>query len=381
MKNFLTTLILLGALQGFIVSGLLLWKRDRRLQDRLLATLLLLMSLASLNLYLMHTGWFESTDTLRLIGSVAPMVIIMPMGPLIWFYIHANLDPNFVLTKKDRWHWYPTIIDLGSQLAAIIFIIGVLTGTIRNNPGPWGQFIDQYDTYADIPRWVSLTIYTWRSLRYIKMVKEQTAPAALKKLPLHWLQQFITLFLVFQGIWLLYLIPYSIPAYSNWLLDNFDWYPVYIPLAILIYWLGIKGYLFSMQQLQQAGRKKTSNQEIPDLLIEQTKMQLRSMMEDEKLYLNQSFNLDLAASHSSLPAKTISAVLNQHLHMNFNDWVNGYRVEAFKEKIRAADLSRLTISAIAAECGFSSQATFQRIFKQSTGLTPTAYLKTLETQP
>ncbi|WP_366940979.1 helix-turn-helix domain-containing protein [uncultured Chitinophaga sp.] len=36
------------------------------------------------------------------------------------------------------------------------------------------------------------------------------------------------------------------------------------------------------------------------------------------------------------------------------------------------------MTGIALECGFSSQATFQRIFKQYTGLTPSEYRKQIQ---
>src|SRR6185369_13295086 len=104
---------------------------------------------------------------------------------------------------------------------------------LKYNPAPWGLFIDDYNVYADTPRWLSLTIYVWLSFRMIRAAGQNTGNEVTTK----WLRQFIIVFLVFQAIWLLYLIPYIIPAYSNKLLDAVDWYPVYIPLAIMIYWL------------------------------------------------------------------------------------------------------------------------------------------------
>ena len=79
---------------------------------------------------------------------------------------------------------------------------------------------------------------------------------------------------------------------------------------------------------------------------------------------------------SMLPLKNeLNAIGN-----NFNQAVKKLhsldRISEFKQKIHNGCLQQLTISAIAMECGFSSQATFQRIFKQSQGMTPSEYLKT-----
>jgi AraC-like DNA-binding protein len=100
-------------------------------------------------------------------------------------------------------------------------------------------------------------------------------------------------------------------------------------------------------------------------------------MKEEKLYLNPELNLAILSKHTSLQQKIISAVLNQHIQKSFNVFVNEYRVEAFKERIRQADRENLTMAGIAAECGFNSQATFQRTFKEITGMSPSDYKKSV----
>jgi AraC-like DNA-binding protein len=372
LVTFFNTVILLGAIQGVIVS-ILLFRRKRHVQSEcLLGFLILLMALASLNLYFYNTGIFDSTVLLRIIAAVVPLVIAMPMGPLTYFYIRSISEPSFILTRKHRLQFYSGFIDIVPQLTAIIFIAGVYLRLLNENPYPWGLFIDEYNKYADIPRWLSMTIYVWLSYTYINKEKEKGSTADPQKLAkLKWLQLFITVFLVFQAIWFIYLIPYVIPAYSNKLLDLVDWYPVYIPLAIMIYWLGIKGYIYTYTIPDPKKRSMT----LPDNIVRDTTALLRKTMEVNKAYLNPALNLDLVAAETGIPVKTISGVLNQHLNQSFTEWVNGYRIGEFKQRVRQGQLEQLTISAIASECGFNSQATFQRIFKQYTGMTPSEYLK------
>jgi AraC-like DNA-binding protein len=379
LTGFLTTIILLGAIQGFIVS-ILLWRNKRNApSNRLLSMLILLMALASSNIYFMHTGLFHTTTTLRVIAAVVPLIFIMPMGPLIYFYIQSCLDPAFTLTRKQAIHFYPVIIDIIPQLTAIIYLLGVWSGVFKVSKQPWGYFLDTYDVYSDIPRWVSLTVYIWLSARYIAARKAKSQAEDQAQINrFRWMQQFVYVFLGFQLIWLLYLVPYVIPRYTDWLLNTVDWYPVYIPMAIIIYWLGIKGYLVAQTASDNPEKKrKTFAADMPADTVQQTTGLLTKAMEQDKLYLNPALNLDLLSGHTGLPQKTISAVLNQHLGKSFNEWINEYRVAAFKQKIRQADMQHFTISGIAAECGFNSQATFQRIFKQSVGMTPSQYQKSL----
>ncbi|HEX6427735.1 MAG TPA: helix-turn-helix domain-containing protein [Niastella sp.] len=333
-----------------------------------MAKLIFLMSLASLNLYLNEVGFFTINGLTSTLNALLPMIMVMPMGPLIYFYILSSLEPEFKLSKKHRLHFLPIIIDLVPSITVIVFVAGVYLGVIRPYAKPWGIFIDNYNTYADIPRWMSITFYLWLAVRHLRTLK--TNSHAVFK----WMQQFVYIFLAFQFIWLLYLVPYVIPRYTDFMLDTFKWYPVYIPLAVLIYWLGIKGYLISYQQ----GITK-KNGSIPASLssaaINETVSLLKKSMEEDKIYLDPNLNLNLLALHTGITQKTISAVLNQHLQKSFNEFVNQYRVDAVKTKLLLPETANLTIAGIASACGFNSQATFQRTFKDLTGMSPSEFRK------
>jgi AraC-like DNA-binding protein len=375
VTGFLNTIILLGTLQGLILCILLFRRTVNKRSNRMLAFLILLLSMASLNLYCIHNHLLESNFILRFISWVVPLIIVMPMGPLIYFYIQSMLNPSFRLARRHRLQFLAGIIDIVPQLTTIIFITGVYMKVIKYDPEPWGLFIDRYNMYSDIPRWLSLTIYVLLSFKFLR--KEKTTDGNTDKEAIRkWLQLFITIFLAFQLIWFIFLIPYIHPAYSDWLLNKFDWYPIYIPVAVMIYWLGLKGYSVSLA-VNTEKVKKTISRDITKEGVTQIMSLLQQSMKDDKLYLNPELNLEAVAKHTGIVAKMISTVLNQHQQTSFNEWVNAYRIGEFKLRIRNGCLEQLTISALAMECGFNSQATFQRIFKQSEGVTPSAYLKTI----
>jgi AraC-like DNA-binding protein len=66
--------------------------------------------------------------------------------------------------------------------------------------------------------------------------------------------------------------------------------------------------------------------------------------------------------------------LNNHLNKSFNEFVNEYRIEEVKKRLVEKGNEHLTISGIALDCGFNSQATFQRAFKHVTGVSPKEYV-------
>ena len=369
-KGILQTIILLGAVQGFILSSLLFFSSTNRRSNRLLAGLIFLIALASLRLYGLEKNWFHQSLLSSIIDAFVPMIVVMPVGPLLFFYVKASLNPQFELTKKDRLHFCTIIIDLVPQLTAAIYVIGVFILHLWNNPSPWGLFIDTYNVYSDIPRWFSLSLYLWFTARYLTTMKNVVQhQSGLFK----WLRQFVLVFGIFQLIWFLFLIPYVIPRYSNKLMDVAGWYPIYVPLAILIYWLGIKGYLISHHSMPFL-RNTGSTTVLPVEVAEEAVVVLTKAMETDKLYLDPNLTVSVLASHTNLTPKSISVVLNQHLNKNFNEFVNEYRVQAITEKMQLEEFRHLTIAGLAYECGFNSLSTFQRAFKTIMGVTPKEYL-------
>jgi hypothetical protein len=167
MSPFFEMLILLGAVQGFIISAMLFFSKRVRQSNRILAALIFLMSLASLYLYVTGTSFYNHSPLLIFLSNFIPMIIVMPMGPLIYFYIRSFSEPGFEFKKKYRIHFYPVLIDLVPSLTAIIYVAGLIFKWFPKNDAPWGLFIDQYNIYSDIPRWLSISIYLWAANRYL----------------------------------------------------------------------------------------------------------------------------------------------------------------------------------------------------------------------
>lgn len=99
-------------------------------------------------------------------------------------------------------------------------------------------------------------------------------------------------------------------------------------------------------------------------------------MQDEHPYLDNDVTLDTLAKSIGLSSHHLSEVLNKQANKNFYQFVNEYRVNFICESILGKPDSKILDLAIAA--GFSSKSTFNAVFKQMKGVTPSQYRKELK---
>ena len=100
---------------------------------------------------------------------------------------------------------------------------------------------------------------------------------------------------------------------------------------------------------------------------------LKECMEQDKLYKNLNLTLKSLSETLQTYPHYITFVLNSILNQNFYDFINTYRIEEAKLMLLDSKKNNLTILAIAYDCGFNSKSSFNRMFKQKTGLTPTEF--------
>ncbi|MCI5081883.1 MAG: PAS domain-containing protein [Saprospiraceae bacterium] len=111
--------------------------------------------------------------------------------------------------------------------------------------------------------------------------------------------------------------------------------------------------------------------------VEEVKLyfRLRSIVEREKLFLNPNLSLKEVADKIATNTKYLSQVVNHHAGCNFQNFINGYRVDEAKKKIVSNDFRHLTLYGVALQCGFKNKSTFYKVFKEVTGHTPKEYQK------
>lgn len=161
--------------------------------------------------------------------------------------------------------------------------------------------------------------------------------------------------------------------YSN---QNFNSYLLLI-VAFLFYFISFKLLSKNKYILPKNEISKYKNSNLNKKGIEQYKSDLINSMEKDKLYLNGKLSIQDVSDKLNIPKQYISEVLNEHMHTNFQDFINEYRVEEFIKRLKNDQNNQFTLLGIATEVGFNSKSSFNAIFKKIKGLTPTQFKNNL----
>ncbi|MBZ0245872.1 MAG: helix-turn-helix domain-containing protein [Cyclobacteriaceae bacterium] len=105
---------------------------------------------------------------------------------------------------------------------------------------------------------------------------------------------------------------------------------------------------------------------------------LLNHIKEHQPFLNPELSLRSLAAQIDIHPNQLSWLLNENMGKNFNEFINHYRVEAFKALSKDPKKANLTLIGMAYECGFNSKTVFNTYFKRETGLTPKQFLKEQE---
>ncbi|NQZ20756.1 MAG: AraC family transcriptional regulator [Colwellia sp.] len=102
---------------------------------------------------------------------------------------------------------------------------------------------------------------------------------------------------------------------------------------------------------------------------------VKQFMDEEHAYKDSQLNLLRLAQLIGVSTHHLSEALNQHQGKNFYQFINDYRVNYVREMLAQQQTAKILDLAMTA--GFSSKSTFNAVFKQTTGLSPTQYRQKL----
>lgn len=140
--------------------------------------------------------------------------------------------------------------------------------------------------------------------------------------------------------------------------------------------LGATGYfaLFQGEAPEAGDDRAVEPDKIIDLVACRADLSsLTTLMQDKSLYRQEAFRLGQLADLMGWPPHRIGEALQHAGKIHFFDFVNGFRIREVSMLLADQKNSRVSVLSLALDAGFQSKASFNRIFKASTGQTPSQY--------
>ena len=126
--------------------------------------------------------------------------------------------------------------------------------------------------------------------------------------------------------------------------------------------------------MQNSKKKKWKTNYLAGLDAESLKLLILDLMENEKPYLCSTLKIDDLAQMMHLNNHQVSELINVHFDMNFNSFVNSYRILEIEKRLKVPEYSNFTLLAIAKDSGFNSSTAFYRCFKREHKKPPKKYI-------
>ncbi len=303
---------------------------------------------------------------------------------LLYFYVKSLVFRDFHIRPKDYLHLIPlACFALFMAVAFYRFPAATRLEWINTEGFVYSAGYISVDFLCKILR----VAYCAASLMLIFKYKDilKTTHSNIEKVDILWLKILVVGFMVITVMEALLACSKVIGLFAGYDFQHPN------PNGNLIEFIGLSGYyaLFflvctlvftsmryfsnfeAVRQKENREPAKKSTQE--KLLNPEYAAKIDGLMRGQKTYLNPELTLDMLADTLAIPAKDLSMIINRHFHLNFYEFINGYRIEDAKKRLGDPVNKEKTITDIYLEVGFNSKSVFNTFFKKLVGKTPSEY--------
>ena len=311
--------------------------------------------------------------------------IMFLTGPLLYFYVSSLAIENFRLKPIHLLHIIPfLLVSIHRSTISVVPIAGA--PDLTDNP----NYLYNKIYYSFLI--ISVFVYWFLGLDLI-LKHRKNIPLYFSnysgKNTLSWLILVISLFLV------LFIANFSMFFVQNVLelgIIRFTTLSFNLTLFtfIMIYFGMNQSAIYEKQNLQSknwqekvhlgiSGQKYVGSA-LTEEQLEELSETVINYLKNKKPYLNPEYSLQMMVDDLNFSRHKLSQVINSSQKKNFYKFINEFRIEEVKEMLVDPAFEHYSVLGIALECGFNSKTSFNRIFKEETGFTPTEYKKQILNQ-
>lgn len=302
--------------------------------------------------------------------TFAPFNLELLFGPLLLFHAH-----QLIYTKplgKLKWLLLPGCLQFFYYLWAFL-----LLGDYKSKWAYNSRFHEPYVLPIEALAGVLLFIVCWvkiyqLSRKYEKYLENNQSTVADFK-PV-WIQRMLIASLI---LLLFFIIVQMVPVFITDM-SYIEEYPLIVIMMFILAWVGFEAVrkLHHPYPKITAVKSAQSDQPTPQHSWQEEAKQLEAQMKQQQWFLQPRFSLTDLASALGSNETYVSRTINQGLGLSFNQYINQHRI-TYAQQLLQQPKSSILHSAL--QSGFNSKATFNRVFKEQLGITPSQYKNTLKT--
>ena len=366
--KLLSYINLAGAIHALIQSAVLfLTKRGNRQAHRFMALFLLALAVGMANGMVSLLGLYDRWPALAiLMGSVA-----LAYHPLFYLYVRA------MTAKEPRGN-------LLNLLHGVPFLLGMLVwGVYLSLPADSATPSGVIGSVVRSPWFFVLIASALQSIAYItgiiSLLRDHSARikaafSTIEAVNLGWLRRRLIVYVAIWAVGLAMIAAVRFESRGIILVGQIVAFLVALNTFVAGYRAMLQPEIYFGPLEAGPGRRYERSSLTPENAALH-KTCLLELMERERSYLDPEITLPKLAQALDIPVAHLSRVINDLLGRNFYEFVNRYRVEEAKRRLASPGAGRDKLIAVALECGFNSVATFNRVFKELVGRTPSDFRK------
>jgi AraC-like DNA-binding protein len=368
-------IFLIASFQAFFFTILLVQKKSRSLHDHILTSWLIYLGIF-IGIYGIYS---HDLFTHFKLLSISLLSLFLLHGPFLYAYISILVPDKKQLPEHYLWHLLPfalfnLYILIASFFPELSDKLNIEKLSHSNDP-PLLFLAFLILTTLSGPVYFLLTIKLFKKLD-INIFNNFSNS---EKIDLYWIR---ILVLVFGIVWTA-LIAITVVHHIFHLFPMvFCTNGLFLSLSVYVILIGYFGLkqkvIFTPENILILNDTsefpiKYAQSKLDSKEAKQYAGKLVQYMETSHPYLDPDLTLPQLASGIGISTHLLSQVINEQFEINFFDFVNKYRVNEFKERIAKPEFAHYSLLAVAFDCGFNSKSAFNRIFKKTTGYTPSQY--------
>jgi len=368
MQVYYMIIFYVGAVQGVILTIFLWSLKHNKISNRILGLLTSCWGILLFTFGIQFEGFFLNyPHFLKTISHI----------PLLFFPL-LYLSAKYLITRKDKIQWIDYLHFLPFIISILLWInFYKLSGDekielLGSRVGYFHVINYSGDIFLALQGIIYSIVVLYIVKRYSKEVKNHISNT--DKVLIRGIERGTTLLLI---SWITGSVAVALELFKVEVsVDLF--FIVYLLIVIVIYWISYQAIkspeIFKLDRRELYDGDQEKEEEEEDAALEKLNEQLITYIQTEKPYLEQDLSLQDLSDMIGISRHHLSILINKKHRKNFYEFINNYRVEEVKRLLGLPENKNYKIMSLAYDAGFNSKASFHRVFKQFTNMTPSEYI-------